>query len=50
MAAEERLSVLYVCPFAHETGHFSWAAVHETQALAQSGVDIELLSANLLCA
>jgi len=44
MIAEKRLSVLYVCPFAHYTGHFSWAAVHETQALAQAGVDVKLLT------
>jgi glycosyltransferase involved in cell wall biosynthesis len=44
MIAEEQLKVLYVCPFAHYTGHFSWAAVHETQALAQVGVHVELLT------
>jgi len=44
MVAKKRLKVLYVCPFAHYTGHFSWAAVHETQALAQAGVKVELLT------
>lgn len=39
-----QIKVLYVCPFAHYTGHFPWAAVHETQALAQAGVEVELLT------
>jgi len=41
---KRRIKVLYVCPFAHYTGHFSWAAVHETAALAQAGIGVELLT------
>jgi len=44
MVAEKRLKVLYVCPFAHYTGHFPWEAAHETRALAQAGVDVSLLT------
>ncbi len=44
MAVNKKLKVLFVCPFAHYTGHFSWAAVHETQALAGANVDIRLLT------
>jgi glycosyltransferase involved in cell wall biosynthesis len=44
MVAKKRLKVLYVCPFAHYTGHFSWAAIHETQALVQAGIDVKLLT------
>jgi glycosyltransferase involved in cell wall biosynthesis len=44
MAAEKRLKVLYICPFAHYTGHFPWEAAHETGALAQSGIDVNLLT------
>jgi len=38
------LKILFVCPFAHYTGHFPWAAVHETHALAQAGAHVELLT------
>jgi len=41
---KKKLKILYVCPFAHYTGHFSWAAVHEPQALAGNGVDVKLLT------
>jgi glycosyltransferase involved in cell wall biosynthesis len=44
MVLKEQLKVLYVCPFAHYTGHFSWAAVHETQALAKAGAEVDLLT------
>lgn len=44
MVTKKRLKVLYVCPFAHHTGHFPWEATHETQALSQAGVDVTLLS------
>jgi len=44
MVAKKRLKILYVCPFAHYTGHFSWAAVHETQALVQAGAEVNLLT------
>jgi len=40
----KRLKVLYVCPFAHYPGHFSWAATRETEALKQAGIDIRLLT------
>ena len=38
------MKILYVCPFAHYAGHFPWAAVHETQALARAGVEVKLLT------
>jgi glycosyltransferase involved in cell wall biosynthesis len=44
MVGKKRLKVLYVCPFAHYTGHFTWEATHETYALSQAGVDVELLT------
>jgi glycosyltransferase involved in cell wall biosynthesis len=44
MVAGKRLKVLYVCPFAHYTGHFSWAAIHETRALADADVKVTLLT------
>ena len=44
MITKKQLKVLYVCPFAHYTGHFPWEAAHETQALAQAGVRVELLT------
>jgi glycosyltransferase involved in cell wall biosynthesis len=44
MIVKKKLKVLYVCPFAHHTGHFSWAAIHETEALAQTGIEVDLLS------
>ena len=44
MRTKKKLKVLYVCPFAHYTGHFSWAAIHETAALAQTGIEVDLLS------
>jgi glycosyltransferase involved in cell wall biosynthesis len=44
MTAGKQLKVLYVCPFAHYTGHFPWEAAHETLALAKAGVDVNLLT------
>jgi len=44
MSSKKRLKVLYVCPFAHYTGHFPWEAAHETRALALAGVDVTLLT------
>jgi len=38
------INVLYVCPFAHYPGHFSWAATRETAALKKKGVDVRLLT------
>jgi glycosyltransferase involved in cell wall biosynthesis len=35
---------LYVCPYAHYPGHFAAAALQETQALADAGIDITLLT------
>jgi len=39
-----QMKVLYVCPFAHYPGHFSWAATRETGALKQAGIDVRLLT------
>jgi glycosyltransferase involved in cell wall biosynthesis len=39
-----QIKVLYVCPFAHYPGHFSWAATRETSALKQAGIDVRLLT------
>src|SRR4030042_6892816 len=39
-----QVTVLYVCPFAHYPGHFSWAATRETGALKQAGIDVRLLT------
>jgi glycosyltransferase involved in cell wall biosynthesis len=44
MVAKKRIKVLYVCPFAHYTGHFPWEAANETEALAKAGVDVNLLT------
>jgi glycosyltransferase involved in cell wall biosynthesis len=44
MVAKKQLKVLYVCPFAHQTGHFPWEATHETRALSQAGIDVSLLT------
>jgi glycosyltransferase involved in cell wall biosynthesis len=41
---KKQVKVLYVCPFAHYTGHFPYAAVYETQALVQAGAHVELLT------
>lgn len=41
---KRQLKVLYVCPFAHYPGHFSWAATRETSALQQAGVNVRLLT------
>jgi len=38
------MKVLYVCPFAHYPGHFSWAATRETGALKKAGVNVRLLT------
>ena len=40
----KRFKVLYVCPFAHYPGHFSWAATRETEALKQADIDVQLLT------
>jgi glycosyltransferase involved in cell wall biosynthesis len=40
----KQIKVLYVCPFAHYPGHFSWAATRETDALKQAGIDVRLLT------
>jgi glycosyltransferase involved in cell wall biosynthesis len=40
----KRIKVLYVCPFAHHPGHPPSAAIHETQALARAGADVNLLT------
>lgn len=42
--ATKQLKVLYVCPFAHYPGHFSWAATRETSTLKKSGIAIRLLT------
>ena len=41
---EKRVKILYVCPFAHYTGHPPWAAIHEPEALARAGADVTLLT------
>lgn len=38
------MKILYVCPFAHHSGHPPWAAIHEPSALAQAGADVDLLT------
>lgn len=38
------VKILYVCPFAHYTGHPPWAAIHEPEALARAGADVTLLT------
>ena len=38
------MKVLYICPYAHYSGHPPWAAVHEPDMLKQSGVDVTLLT------
>jgi glycosyltransferase involved in cell wall biosynthesis len=40
----KQIKVLYVCPFAHYPGHFTWAAVRETRALSQGGANVTLLT------
>jgi glycosyltransferase involved in cell wall biosynthesis len=40
----KRVRVLYVCPFAHYTGHPPWAAIHEPEALARAGAEVKLLT------
>jgi glycosyltransferase involved in cell wall biosynthesis len=44
MVGKKRLKILYVCPFAHYTGHFAWEAANETYAMARTGVEVELLT------
>jgi len=39
-----QIRILYVCPYAHYPGHFAAAAVQETQALAEAGVEAILLT------
>ena len=38
------IRILYVCPFAHYSGHPPWAAIHEPEALAQAGAEVTLLT------
>jgi glycosyltransferase involved in cell wall biosynthesis len=38
------IKILYVCPFAHYTGHPPRAAIHEPQALARAGAEVTLLT------
>ena len=40
----KQIKVLYVCPFAHYSGHPPWAAIHEPEALARAGADVTLLT------
>jgi glycosyltransferase involved in cell wall biosynthesis len=40
----KQIKVLYVCPFAHYSGHPPWAAIHEPDALARAGADVTLLT------
>jgi glycosyltransferase involved in cell wall biosynthesis len=40
----KRIKVLYVCPFAHYSGHPPWAAIHEPEALARAGAEVSLLT------
>jgi glycosyltransferase involved in cell wall biosynthesis len=40
----KRIKVLYVCPFAHYSGHPPWAAIHEPEALARAGAEVNLLT------
>jgi len=40
----KQIKVLYVCPYAHYPGHPPAAAVQETQALAQAGAEVTLLT------
>jgi glycosyltransferase involved in cell wall biosynthesis len=42
--APKRIKVLYVCPFAHYSGHPPWAAIHEPEALARAGAEVSLLT------
>jgi len=44
MSRTKTLRILYVCPFAHRLGHYSWAAVHETYALKKVGLEVTLLT------
>ena len=39
-----KIKVLYVCPFAHYPGHFTWASIRETKALSQGGAEVTLLT------
>lgn len=38
------MKVLYCCAFAHYTGHYPSSALHETEALRDSGVNVMLLT------
>lgn len=40
----KQIKVLYVCPFAHYSGHPPGAAIHEPEALARAGADVTLLT------
>ncbi len=44
METKRRLKVLYVCPFAHYSGHPPWAATYEPDALARAGGEVNLLT------
>lgn len=38
------MNILYVCPLAHYTGHPSWSAEKESQALIDAGADVSVLT------
>jgi len=39
---EERIRILYVCPWAHWAGHPPWAAMRESEALSKAGAEVSL--------
>jgi glycosyltransferase involved in cell wall biosynthesis len=39
-SVKRKLRILYVCPFAHHAGHYSYAALSESSALAKEGAEI----------
>jgi glycosyltransferase involved in cell wall biosynthesis len=43
---KRQIKVLYVCPFAHYPGHFTWASARETKALSQAGIEVALLTSS----
>jgi glycosyltransferase involved in cell wall biosynthesis len=40
----KRLKILYVCPLAHYSGHYPYAAVAEPRELAKAGASVSLLT------
>jgi glycosyltransferase involved in cell wall biosynthesis len=38
------MHILYVCPFAHYTGHSSWSAEKESQSLIDAGANVTVLT------